>query len=827
MRWVEGPAMDRIRSPLLAAFMSILPLLAAVRAESPGGDANKKSVDAGGSPLPTGAIARLGTTCFRHNYGVTALVFSPDGTKIASRDHSYGAHLWDAATGKEVQVLEGQFSCVAFSPDRKHLAAGFNNIRVWDLTSGTEQRALQGHPGMVMSLAYSPDGKRLASGGTDNCVRLWDVGTSNELRLLQGHAGPVNAVAFSPDGKMIASAGGDPAIRLWEAATGKEIRRLAGHENMIYALAFAPTGKTLASAGEDGTIRLWDVAAGKELVHLPKQEAGVHAIAFSPDGKSLVGSGDRMVRLWEVATGKEIRHWEGHVFDVNAVAFSPDGRAVATGAEHDSVIRFWDPATGAELHRDIGHHAPVWTLSFSRDGKTLLSRAGDKTVCRWDLATGTVQSSFGGPRSVRGPVAVSPDHKLLACAGRLNDFKIRLFDQATAREVRLLGGYDHGVDAVAFSRDGTLLASGGRDPIASIWDVATGRELHRLIGHEGEGVYGLAFSANNRMLATAAARSDEIIVWDVATGKKIRQIAGGGELPTLCFSPDGTVLATASSGGPVHVFDPSTGRELRPLQGLHNGARQLVFSPDGLYLAAGGGENDPGHAVHVWEVATGQEVLTLDGHRGQVCSIAFSADGKTLATGGMDSTILIWDVPGAVNQGGRAANNLSPHDVEECWNDLGAEDGVRAFRALWKLAVAAGTVAPYLKDRLAPEPAVSSERLAALVRNLDSDEFGEREKAMQELIRLGDLAEPILRQTLAGEPSLEVRRRAEQLLANIDPGKSRKRLRELRATAVLEYIGTSEAVAVLQTLAAGAPESILTRQAVGALQRLAARADKR
>ncbi len=279
---------------------------------------------------------------------------------------------------------------VAYSPDGSRVASGAVNgtIYVWDTVTGDRAATLEGHESEVRSVAYSPDGQTIASGGDDGTVRVWDAASGAELAILGRHENWVRSVAYSPDGQTIASGGDDGTVRVWDAASGAELAILGRHEDWVRSVAYSPDGQTIASGGDDGTVRVWDAASGAELAILGRHEDWVRSVAYSPDGQTIASGGDDgTVRVWDAASGAELAILGKHEDWVRSVAYSPDGQTIASGGD-DGTILIWNPMTENPTAIIRGHEGQVNGIAFSPDGMHLASGSEDWTVRLWDANSG-------------------------------------------------------------------------------------------------------------------------------------------------------------------------------------------------------------------------------------------------------------------------------------------------------------------------------------------------------------------------------------------------------------------------------------------------------
>jgi WD40 repeat protein len=547
----------------------------------------------------------------------------------------FGRPLWQTPVyhQHEAPVLS-----VAWSPDGRTLASGSSDrtVKLWEAATGKLLATLQGHTGEVYSIAWSPDGKTLASGSDDRTVMLWDAATGKLLMTLQGHAGEVLSVAWSPDGRTLASGSSDWTVKLWEAGTGKLLATLQGHTGEVYSIAWSPDGKTLASGSSDQSVKLWEAGTGQLLSTLQGHADSVLSVAWSSDGKTLAsGSSDRTVKLWEAALGKLLATLQGHTGSVYSVAWSADGKTLASGSD-DRTVKLWDAATGKLLATLQGHANTVYSVAWSSDGKTLASGSGDKTVKLWEAATGKLLTTLQGHTDSVLSVVWSPDGKTLASGS--SDQSVKLWEAATGKLLTTLQGHTGVVESVAWSPDGKTLASGSYDKTVKLWEAATGKLLVTLHGHTGGG-YSVAWSPDGKTLASGSG-DQTVKLWEAGTGKLLATLQGHTDsVLSVVWSPDGKTLASGSSDQTVKLWEAATGKLLTTLQGHTGVVESVAWRPDGKTLASGSRDQ----TVKLWDAARSKLVSTLHGHTGGVYSVAWNPDGKTLASGSRDQSVKLWE----------------------------------------------------------------------------------------------------------------------------------------------------------------------------------------
>jgi WD40 repeat protein len=618
-----------------------------------------------------------------HEKAVKGLVFSPDGRRVASISPDRTARVWDLAAGQGCVTvpLDAEPVDVLFSPNMRRIIVETEAAKKDAEPAPGEVLVLHGSLGdrlwtvpQARGIAVSPDSSRLATGTEDGTVHLWDLATGRQVERLDDRGGKVLLLAFSADGRRLASLNRS-GVTVWDVAERREVCRFAAQAAPREASRFARSlfsldGEHLALTDEDSRVNVWEVRSGKLLLSLPGPLAPVYSAGFSHDGRWLaLGYYDGSVKVHDVLTGQEPFRVDGQSGPVLGLAFSADGRRLASTSGVRSV-KVWDTRTGHTALVLHGHADRSQAVAFSPDGRVLATGASDRTVRLWD---GTPLDEMPRPTSLTIPldgtaypdVAFNPYGRRLACPGEGGSLKV--FDAARGQPLLLLKGHRMHIHHLAYGADGRRLASGSRDRTLRVWDAGTGREL--LTISRADSVTAVAFSPDSRWLASGE-ETGPVRLWDAATGQERASLPGViNYVWALKFSPDGRRLAAADGDGAICIWDVDNMKK-NPLTVRAHGklVSGIAFSPDGTRMVSG----SPDGTVKLWDTATGREVLVLQGQTERVFSVAYSPDGRAVAAGGYDGTVHVWDA----GRGGRPSLTLPGH-LGIVWGLAFSPDGQR------------------------------------------------------------------------------------------------------------------------------------------------------
>jgi WD40 repeat protein len=600
-----------------------------------------------------------------HSWWVWKARFSPDASRIVTASQDGKAIVWQRAGSREQGAGSQTVQAASSGPQPLY----------------TKLIEFIGHDGPVYAAHFSHDGKLVATGGYDKFVMVWnpdEVEPVDILKLIEGqpkpkpnylrlmgHDGPVRSVAFSPNGQLVASGGDDNAIRLWNVATAEVSQVLRNHSGAVHAVTFSPDGKFVLSGGQekkDDQVRLWNLAGYQEVrvlhatVLAGKDEDAVLSARFSPDGRQIVtASRDRTASLWDVASGDRLRQFEeGHEFLATSAVFFADGRRLATGAG-DNTVRIWDIALGTEL-AVLSPTGRLGTLVVSPDGDWIVTGSPGNDAQVWDSRSGAAAGTpLGGHTEAVSAAAFSPQGDTLATGD--DSGQIRLWKKsAGANEWTLaheLRGHSRSITTLRFTPDGGRLVSSSGDHTCGQWDVATGKEDRSLVLKHPEYVTALDLSPDGTLALTAC--DDGIArLWRLADAQLLDEVKSPGKLfSAVSFAPDGrSALVTGNLDRKVYRWNlpGSDVGEAAPLDTLLAPLDTLLdfqkiggvvwaamYSNDGSQLLTIGG-ND----ASLWNVETQRPVMRFSPH-GAVASAALSPDGKLLVTGSWDHSAKIWD----------------------------------------------------------------------------------------------------------------------------------------------------------------------------------------
>jgi WD40 repeat protein len=541
----------------------------------------------------------------------------------------------------------GSIFAAKYSPTDNLFATAIDNkIYLWEVDSTRQLHILDKHSAWVESLAFSPDGKILASGSHDQTIRLWDIQTGQCLQVIIGHTSGIQSLAFNYDGTTLASGSIDRTVRLWNIQTGQCLQVLQGHTNNVSFVSFHPINEKLITASTDNTVRLWDILNSECLQIFNIHINWLLAIALSHDGKTLVTGSDRnSVKFWDIETGRCIKILPDYNSLVWTVAFSKDDQNLVTGSE-DNTIKIWDIDTGECLQTLREHEQRVWVVDFDRDNNTLLSISEDKTIKLWDISSRRCLKTLEGYSNWILSLAFSADGKKLASS--FQDHKVRIWDIETGKCSLILEGHDNLISSIAFAPQHTLnnfsndlsncmLASGSDDNTIKIWNHQ-GECLKTLRGHKAW-VYSVAFIPQGEILASGS-RDNTIKLWHWQAGECLHTLLGHEKtVKSISFNSEGSILVSASDDKTIKIWDVNNQSCLKTLKGHQDRIDCVVFNPNGNTIASAGCDR----TIKLWNVNTGECLHTLPAHTQRIRAIAFSQDGSVLASCSNDRTVKLWD----------------------------------------------------------------------------------------------------------------------------------------------------------------------------------------
>ncbi|KAL8349140.1 hypothetical protein RB601_002033 [Gaeumannomyces tritici] len=550
---------------------------------------------------------------------------------------------------------------LAFTTDGRYIASGSmgSETRLWTVATKAVACKFEGPSDKISSVAISRDGRTIAAGSDDFTVAVWDFRTRELRHMLKTHKRWVNSVAFSPDNKLLMSASMDETIALWDPESGRNLCQFSNQAGCVNSATFSPDGASIVAGSVDQMVRVWDVSGGSGELRaiLDGHSGAVNSVRFSSGGKHILsGSDDLTVRVWNVARWSEILMMRGHTKKIMAVTFSPDDRLIVSGGD-DKTIRVWDAATGAPLHTLRGHTSGVNAVLFSPNRQALASGCFNNEVWLWDVDSWKPQGQLEDFQDLddddNGFLMIEQFHDrapspVIELAGftilestsdiALPSTMIKMQDSAILAKGEFKG-HSEAVTCAVFSPDGGFLATASHDGTVKLWLVEELSEHWSLTGHSAA-IEHLTFSPDGLLIASAS--SDKTIrLWSAHSRSAHHTLEGHtDEVQLTVFSPDNRMLASLAADNSIRLWSPDTGAALATLERHRLPVGDMAFSRDSRTLASCSADAN----VIIWNARTAEPVALLAGHTGPVNSVAFSPDGTQLVSSSEDASTRVWDV---------------------------------------------------------------------------------------------------------------------------------------------------------------------------------------
>ncbi|MEO8953572.1 MAG: protein kinase [Ktedonobacteraceae bacterium] len=603
-----------------------------------------------------------------HADEVHVVVWSSDGSRIASAGAGTTVQVWEAVSGKELLTYRGHLNSVralVWSPDGSRIAsvAGDTTVHIWHASTGEPYVEEDIHTHPINALAWSPDGRRIASGDSENSVCIWDPAPDPENTLVvpeySDFTAPVLVLAWSPDGTRLAGGCADGTVRVKEVFSFKYADSLVhdGHTDAVNALSWSPDSTHIASASDDETVHVWFVPPRIDAMHPydeaeAYQEKTAHASPWDmwPSTQLVAEPSDVIPWTWGqpptsplpsvptptvvLPAEATLYRYHGHMETVTTVVWSPQGNRLAS-ASNDGMVMLWDAFSGANVLVYAGHRGPVRSVAWSPTGERLASAGEDGTIQLWDASTGTHLWSYHTHESAVNAVAWSPDGRYLASAS--DDTTVQVWDAVTAQHLFTYRGHVESVHLLGWSCDSQRIASAGKDSRVHVWEATTG--LHAFVYRHPENVHALAWSPHRNSIAVVGA-NNMVLLWEAIPESTMSGFSTPfSAISTLAWSPDGLRLALAGSSGEVLVCEAGTGKNMLLYQEHNEQVTSLAWSPDSKCLASVSADK----TVAVWTTTILDSICPYRGHSASVYLLAWSPDGMCIASAGADHTVQVWD----------------------------------------------------------------------------------------------------------------------------------------------------------------------------------------